>query len=565
MRDKKYLDKILPILFCVVLSLIIFIPFLTTDYINNGIDISYHLSRLEGLATSIKEGNFFPRIYPYKNNGYGYPWPIFYCDISLILPAIAYNAGMSLINAYKLAMYIPILLAVLISFYSFKTMDKSKVLPYIAAVLIGAYTGFTNDIFFRSGIGSVWAYAFYPLVFVGSYHLLYGNKRNALWMLVGGFTGLALTHNISFFFGVFYLVLILIFNIKRLFTEKRWLVLIIAGALSFGLCAYFLLPMLEFKLSQTYIMDQNYTYGAYVSTYVDFEYQFKQFIPYISLSMLGMVVIETKDRNTKRMYFFSMMIIIGLFFMTASTQYLNLPLTFTQFKSRTTGVAMMCCMFPGIYYISKTLERYSKRIINVAIVCLLIFNAFNVARKQLASVAADDERFPSDYTLEQVLYPLYVGYNSTVPELVIAPDVDWLYLPASWVYDYTANPCVVSLEDRQVLTCDITRNKGGEAVIYWNRQYYKTDHILFPISYYKGYEVYFIDINSNVKVMDANVDWTKGLVQVDVPEDFMEGKIAVKYAGTTVQKVSSVISMGTVVGIFLIALVSVAKKGKENE
>ena len=108
MKNKFF--KLFPILFCIIISLVIFIPYLTTDYINNATDLSYHLSRLEGLATSIKEGNFFPKIYPYKNNGYGYPWPVFYCDLFLIIPAITYNLGFGLINSYKLAMYIPVLL-----------------------------------------------------------------------------------------------------------------------------------------------------------------------------------------------------------------------------------------------------------------------------------------------------------------------------------------------------------------------------------------------------------------------------------------------------------------------
>ncbi len=67
-----------------------------THGVNLEHDTCFHLSRIEGLAQSFKDGIYMPRIYPYKNNNFGYASPLFYCDFFfLIIPALLYNAGLS--------------------------------------------------------------------------------------------------------------------------------------------------------------------------------------------------------------------------------------------------------------------------------------------------------------------------------------------------------------------------------------------------------------------------------------------------------------------------------------
>lgn len=545
---KKY-KFVIPIVFCIVISLIAFLPYLTTNYINNGIDISYHLSRLEGLAQSIKDGNFFPKIYLYKNNGYGYPWPLFYCDLFLIIPALLYNFGLSLINAYKLAMFIPILLTSFFSYYGFRSISKNKILPYLSSILFISLDVFLSDIYTRSGLGSVWAWPFLILVVIGSYKLLYCEEKKSLIFLIVGFTGLALSHNISFFFGVFYFILILLLNIFQLIKNKRKILyLFIAAIVSFGLCAYFLLPMLEIKMHQVLIMDQNYSYGANKSTYVDLFNTINQVKYYFLFDIVLMFIIEYKDKNVKRIYFNVCLLLISIFFILASSQYFHLPLTFTQFKSRTLPIARICYCIPLLIYGSCFISRYLNKYLQLGIVLLLVLNLFNISNKWYKVVENDDLLFDENSTLSDVL-EYYVGYNSTVDTLIIEPDVDWLYLPASWNYNYREQPCVVTLEERKQVTCDIKKLDHGETSINWKESMRISNNVLFPVSYYKGYKVIFDDEAGNTITQPVMGDWQTGLVTVNVPTDFNEGTITIVYGGTKLQKVSAFCSVAT---LFLI-------------
>ena len=90
------------VLFCLVIAVLSLAPYWTHG-VNLEHDTCFHLSRIEGLAQSFKDGIYMPRIYPYKNNNFGYASPLFYCDFFLIIPALLYNAGLSwraAINSY---------------------------------------------------------------------------------------------------------------------------------------------------------------------------------------------------------------------------------------------------------------------------------------------------------------------------------------------------------------------------------------------------------------------------------------------------------------------------------
>lgn len=548
MKNKNKL--IFAILFCIIIAVILYAPYLLTDYINNGTDISYHLSRIDGLATSIKQGNWFPKIYLFKNNGYGYAWPAFYCDIFLIIPALAYNFGLSLINSYKLAMFIPVLLTSFIAFFGAKTISSSKIYPYISAVTFTGCYVFINDIFLRSGLGSVWAWPFLVLVLFGIINLLWNDENKTVWMLTAGFTGLALSHNISFFFGVLLFVLVIALNVKTIIKDvKKIKTIIIAALLAFGLCAYFLIPMLELKLGQALIMDQNYSYEAYKQTFVPLAGTLKDVMKYFLIIICLAFIIEKKDKDKRRIYLTLCLLIISMFFILASSEYLNLPLTFTQFKSRTLPIARLCYFLPLSLYISLIIDKYlNNKIIRYLVIGVLIFSVSNTAYESLKFIESYEIKFDSEDTLDDVL-SYYIGYNSTVDTLIIDPDVDWLYLPASLNYDYTAKPCVVSLEERKNITCDVKKNTDGSTEIQWNSANTISNNILFPVSYYKGYKAHLYDVNGNEKLLNVMGDWNTGLVLVNVPEDFREGRIVVSYDGTKLQLISAVASILTLLGI----------------
>ena len=74
-------------------------PALTNGGAANGADWSFHLSRIEGIANGLREGQFPVRVYSMAKDGYGYAPSLFYGELLLYFPAVLRLLGMSVQGA----------------------------------------------------------------------------------------------------------------------------------------------------------------------------------------------------------------------------------------------------------------------------------------------------------------------------------------------------------------------------------------------------------------------------------------------------------------------------------
>ena len=63
-------------------------PAMTNSGALQGADWSFHLSRIEGIAQGLREGQFPVRVYSIAKNGYGYAPSLFYGELLLYFPAV---------------------------------------------------------------------------------------------------------------------------------------------------------------------------------------------------------------------------------------------------------------------------------------------------------------------------------------------------------------------------------------------------------------------------------------------------------------------------------------------
>ena len=66
-----------------------------------GADWRFHLSRIEGIAQGLRDGQFPVRIYSQAKDGYGYAPSLFYGELFLYFPAVLRLLGMSVQGAYR--------------------------------------------------------------------------------------------------------------------------------------------------------------------------------------------------------------------------------------------------------------------------------------------------------------------------------------------------------------------------------------------------------------------------------------------------------------------------------
>ena len=220
------------------------------DAVSYGFDLSFHMTRVAGVAEGLAMGQFPVRIYPNFLNGYGYASPIFYGDLLLYFPALLVLAGMPLFRAYNLLLVGVNILTVAIAWWSFSRMLRNKAAALTATALYAAAYYRLFNMYYRPALGETCAQIFLPLIFYGFWALYADDaeekQRRRAWLpLALGFSGVILTHTITTELAAIAAVFTVLCCAKRPFRLQRLLTLLKGAALTVGLCAWFVVPMLQ--------------------------------------------------------------------------------------------------------------------------------------------------------------------------------------------------------------------------------------------------------------------------------------------------------------------------------
>lgn len=254
---------------------------LMNDFLLDGHDIEFHLGRLDGIAQAMENGQFPMYLNMAQHHGYGEATPVMYPQVFLILPALLMCAGMSLMNAYKLLLAGISVMGLLIAYFSFKGVFRSRGTALASALAYHLCIYRLADIYTRQALGEALAMCFLPLVFFGFYEI-YAGEKDRWGYLVLGLTGVISSHvlttmMVSFLSGVFFILLLpWLWKNHRL---RRIISLIKAGLLTALLNLYLLIPLADYYLHEDFnlLNDQdeglvvNAT-GAYLSQIIGIFY-----------------------------------------------------------------------------------------------------------------------------------------------------------------------------------------------------------------------------------------------------------------------------------------------------
>lgn len=248
-RKKREDDNriIIPVL--VIVAFLLGLP-LYQPGIVGGVDLPFHMNRIEGIYEGLKEGQFPVRIQPGWLNGYGYAVSVFYGDILLYFPAALRLVGFSLQDAMKAYLVAVNFLTVFAAYFSFRKCLRCNAAALTAAVLYAGAGDRLVRFYDSSQIGAVSAMIFYPVVFAGLYLLFAGEKQNRadrtwLWLLAG-FSGLLMTHLLSCIMIGIFAAVSCILCIRRLFRRDALREAGKAFAAWILLNAWFLVPFVQY-------------------------------------------------------------------------------------------------------------------------------------------------------------------------------------------------------------------------------------------------------------------------------------------------------------------------------
>lgn len=232
---------------------------LMTDYIGNGADTLYHLLRIEGIKDSILHGQFPNRIAPEWQQGYGYASAIFYGETALYVMALFRLIGFTILNSYRMFLFVLNIAAVWISYYCFTRIFKEKYVGLLCTVLysLSVYRNF--KVYYRGGLGEGVAVLFLPLLVYGFYRVFSQDVESEAYKksyipLTVGFCALIQSHLLTGELVGFFTVILCIALIKRVFRKQTFFVLVKTVIYSCLLSAWFLVPFLDYMLTEDFVI-----------------------------------------------------------------------------------------------------------------------------------------------------------------------------------------------------------------------------------------------------------------------------------------------------------------------
>lgn len=218
-------------------------PFITSN-MGTGDDLSYHLMRIEGLKDAILDGQFPAVVMPNALSGNGYLNSM-YPYLFLYIPAVLRVFNVSLILSYKVLIFLANLATAALTYIGVKSVCNSRYGALLSAMVYVCLPYRFNNIYARGALGEILAMTFLPFLFAAVYHLLLGDRKKWYWIIIA-LSGLLQSHIISFVIGCMMTAVACILFLRELLSEKRWLDLIKAAAISALVNIWFLVPFVWF-------------------------------------------------------------------------------------------------------------------------------------------------------------------------------------------------------------------------------------------------------------------------------------------------------------------------------
>ncbi len=221
------------------------------SYVTNGHDLPFHLARIEGIKDGLISGQFPVRIQPEWMNGHGYASGIMYGDLLMYFPAILRWFGLSLTLAYNIYVIAINVATVLIAYYCFRKISGKPYIALMATVFYSANMYRLVNIYIRAAAGEYTAMIFFPLIVYGLWKLFAqadgrDDDNNTWKILAVGYSGIIVSHVISFMLAAGYTLLICLIMWKKLFNRRTVITLLKTVTTVVLLNLWFLLPFIDY-------------------------------------------------------------------------------------------------------------------------------------------------------------------------------------------------------------------------------------------------------------------------------------------------------------------------------
>lgn len=335
--------------------------------------------------------------------------------------------------------------------------------------------------------------------------------------------------------------------------------------------ALFTIPMLEFKSQAEYSIfepDVMKTSGQYTQEKTIEFWQFlkdkgeERGVSFVvgvpTLIMLCITILAWQDIDKKHKKFYVIYLCFGILSIIMCTNFFPwkyMPQIFNniQYPWRMLGFAMFFftpVFSMNIYYVLKCIKREKMQLI-LYILVIIILGIFTF--QKLSNYKSIDKN-------EDTEYENNLRTNSIISHFAVNRDyLPFKSLKKQYTYLQTREDRVYILSGNAIIE---NENKKALDLSFEIKNAKKNTILELPYFFYPGYSVCLEYDNNTVELNTSESD--NGFVQVIVPENIENGTIKFTYTGTTLEKVSYVISAVSLIG-FVIYIVHFKKKVCEEK
>lgn len=427
----------------IIFSVASILPFIETGKLVVGSDASFHLSRAEEIYLNLKQGSIFTFIaaHTFSNSGVGSF--LFYPTV-FIYPLAMLRFIFNPINSFYIWLIGMLFLSEVIAYISMQSFAKNKIRSISFALIYTfsayhLYLGVLNLV-----LGEFIAGTFLPLVFVGFYHVIWGDYKK--WYLLAiGMTLICYSHVLTILICFWILVLLCIVAIivRLSFTKSRFFSLVKSVIATTLLSFWIIWPLLTDLVGKNLVLPKKVFY--YIANVGDF---FTLSIRNgIANQSIGIILVTTllvgwyASKNSTRERIIYM---LGSFLALFTTElfpwslFLKTSLTVIQFPYRLLAFASLFLAVTGSLIVKDLFTGHGlyKKIIFIAGFGMLFFLLLNSSLQSLVNRAAKATE-PSSYLVSNTSNtPVRIAdtrqvdkynYNSIFTYMVLNGETDYYH------------------------------------------------------------------------------------------------------------------------------------------
>lgn len=537
-----------------IVALFTCIPLFSKNMNISNDDGIQHICRLIGTYSSLKEGKLFPVIISGFCNGFGYSWNIFYSPLTAYIPLIFKMFTPSFVMCLKLFMFLTMFLSGLFMYkFVYKISNNYKASIFSAIIYVISPYHLT-DMYTRIAVAELASFVFLPIVFLGMYNLIH-NERNSYYLSIGA-VGLILTHNVISVYTTIFCFVYLLINYKNIKLKQIGYILL--NMILILLCtSFYWVPLIEHYLATSYevfVQGRMYSNSTIIGSKLSildlfankpWGLNFHIGLPII----LGIILFTIYFRKNKEEYkkdtiIFLIFGIISIIMTLKIFPFEYLPNIFKmlQFTWRMNEFACFFLSIVSGIAISIFIKEDNKKLYFTSIFIIMSWLIL-----MLNTEVYVDEQFDEG----EYLSPIPVTKNT---RRVHAGCATFEYLPTNAFknrkYIEQRTDEVIVLEGRAKIS---EKNKNNKNLSFKIEDAKENTKLELPYIYYLGYSAVLEKedgTTQNIIIEESN----NGFCMISI--NSTEGKILISYTGTTLMKISYIL---TIIGIFTLIYISCKK------